>query len=286
MKKLTAILFAFVLCLGMIAFSSCTDTKDSNTGKSDKASTDNSAANTKADAAKTTDKKELIVGIDDKFPPMGFRDEKNEIVGFDIDLAREAITRMGYTPVFQPINWNNKTLELNKGTIDFIWNGFTITDERKKEVLFSKPYLANAQVVLIKADSSIKEKSDLKDKKVAAQTDSSGLEALNADKDITSIMSGKPVEYADYVSALNDLKIGRIDAIVLDLVVADYYMSKQSGTYKMMSEQLAPEQYGVGVKKGNEKLLTSLQKALDGMSEDGKSGEISKKWFGSDKVLK
>ena len=86
--------------------------------------------------------------------------------------------------------------------------------------------------------------------------------------------------------ALNDLKNGRTDAVVIDEVVIDYYMSKEKGTFKILDESLAPEEYGVGVKKGNDELLNKLQKALDKMNEDGTAAEISKKWFGENKVLK
>src|SRR3954470_24605178 len=97
----------------------------------------------------------LIIGIDDKFAPMGFRDEKNEIVGFDIDYAKAAAEKMGVDVKFQPIDWKTKESELSSGRIDLIWNGYTITDERKEKVLFTKPYLSNAQVVATLADSDI-----------------------------------------------------------------------------------------------------------------------------------
>ncbi|CAM3024621.1 amino acid ABC transporter substrate-binding protein [Paenibacillus sediminis] len=230
------------------------------------------------------DDNKLVIGIDDKFAPMGFRDDKNQLVGFDIDYARAAAKKMGKEAVFQPIDWSAKESELNSGRIDLIWNGYTITDERKKKVLFTKPYLANSQVVVVPAKSQITKLEDLAGKQVGLQSLSSAADALNANPVKSKI--AKVSEYPDNVLALTDLKTGRLDAVVIDEVVARYYMAKEPGTYKLLDESLAPEQYGVGVKKGNEKLLNELQKALDELNQDGTAAEISKKWFGVDKVLK
>lgn len=230
------------------------------------------------------EKQSIVIGIDDKFAPMGFRDESNEIVGFDIDLARAAAEYMDVEVTFQPIDWKTKETELSSGRIDLIWNGYTITDERKEKVLFTKPYLENAQVVITLKDSEIKALSDLAGKEVGIQSLSSALDALNANPVKDEVK--KVIEFPDNVLALTDLKIGRVDAVVIDKVVAEYYMTKETDTFVLVEESLAPELYGVGVKKGNEALLEKLQAALDTMNEDGKAAEISTKWFGEDRVLK
>ncbi|WP_211746958.1 amino acid ABC transporter substrate-binding protein [Paenibacillus sp. Marseille-Q4541] len=226
----------------------------------------------------------LVIGIDDKFAPMGFRDEKNEIVGFDIDYARATAEKMGKEVEFQPIDWSSKESELNSGRIDLIWNGYTITDDRKEKVLFSKPYLVNSQVAVVLADSELTSLENLAGKEIGLQKLSSASDALNAHpiKDQVASIS----EFPDNVLALSDLKSGRLDAVVIDEVVARYYMSLEEGTYKILDESLSPEEYGVGVKKGNEELLTNLQTALDQLNEDGTAAKISEKWFGEDKVLK
>jgi polar amino acid transport system substrate-binding protein len=229
-------------------------------------------------------KDEIVIGIDDKFAPMGFRDENNEIVGFDIDYAKAAGEKMGKEVVFQPIDWSTKESELNSGRIDLIWNGYTITDERKEKVLFTKPYLKNAQVIVTKADSTISKLDDLSGKVVGVQSLSSASDALNANTIASKIKT--VTEFKDNVLALSDLKIGRIDAVVIDQIVADYYMTKEEGTFKLLDDSLAPEEYGIGVKKGNEELLNNLQKALDELNEDGTATEISEKWFGEDRILK
>lgn len=227
---------------------------------------------------------QLVIGIDDKFAPMGFRDENNEIVGFDIDYAKAAAEKMGMEATFQPIDWSAKESELNSGRIDLIWNGYTITEERKGKVLFTKPYLKNSQVVVTLADSEITQLSDLAGKTVGLQALSSAADALDAAPIKSEIKTIS--EFPDNVLALTDLKTKRLDAVVIDEVVARYYMAKEEGTFKLLDESLAPEEYGIGVKKGNEELLNKLQKALDELNQDGTASEISKKWFGENKVLK
>ncbi|OKP78493.1 amino acid ABC transporter substrate-binding protein [Paenibacillus sp. P3E] len=226
----------------------------------------------------------LVIGIDDKFAPMGFRDDNNEIVGFDIDYAKAAAEKMGKEVTFQPIDWSAKESELNSGRIDMIWNGYTITDERKEKVLFTKPYLENSQVVVVLANSTLSKLDDLAGKEVGLQSLSSAADALEASP-IKAKLSGVS-EFTDNVLALTDLKSGRLDGVVIDEVVARYYMSKEPDTYKLLDESLAPEQYGIGIKKGNEALLTELQKALDELNSDGTAAKISTKWFGENKVLK
>ena len=225
----------------------------------------------------------LIIGIDDKFAPMGFRDDKNEIVGFDIDYARAAAAEMGVEVTFQPIDWKTKETELMSGRIDLIWNGYTITDERKEKVNFTEPYLENSQVVVTLADSDITTLADLADKNIGVQALSSALDAFNGNE--VSKTVAEVAEFGDNVMALTDLKTKRIDAVVIDEVVANYYNTLEGGTFKILDEHLAPEQYGVGVSKDDEELLTDLQAALDTLSENGKAEEISVKWFGEDKVL-
>ncbi|MEK4012728.1 amino acid ABC transporter substrate-binding protein [Peribacillus sp. FSL M8-0224] len=226
----------------------------------------------------------LVIGIDDKFAPMGFRDENNKITGFDIDYAKAAAEKMGVKVKFQPIDWKTKESELSSGRIDLIWNGYTITDERKEKVLFTKPYLKNAQVVVTREDSKLTKLDDLKGKVVGLQSLSSASDALNANPIQSKIKT--ITEFSDNVLALSDLKSGRVDAVVIDEVVIKYYMSKEKETFKILDESLVPEEYGVGVKKGNEDLLKQLQGALDELNEDGTAAKISEKWFGENKVLK
>ena len=168
----------------------------------------------------------FIVGLDDSYPPMGFRDEKNEIVGFDIDLAKEVAKRMGVEVEFQPIDWDSKELELNSGKIDCIWNGMTITDERIANMFFAKPYIANEQIIIVPSSSGITAKAQLEGKVIGLQKGSSSLDALTADP--VSEKVKEIVEYPDNVSAYMDLQAGRIDVFVVDSVVGRYVISQNA----------------------------------------------------------
>lgn len=264
MKKIKTLLVGLAATATILA--ACGDTEESTS------------------SSKTEEKEVLIIGIDDKFAPMGFRDETNKIVGFDIDYARAAADQMGVEVEFQPIDWKTKEVELASSRIDLIWNGYTITDERKEKVLFTEPYLENAQVVMTLKDSELASIEDLAGKDVGIQALSSAVDAINAHsvKDEIASLS----EYGDNVLALTDLKAGRTQAVIIDSVVGEYYMTQEPDTFKILDDALAPEQYGVGVKKGNEKLLEELQAALDMMNENGIAAKISEKWFGEDRILK
>ena len=170
------------------------------------------------------DKGTLILGLDENFPPMGYRDESGEIVGFDIDLAKEVATRLGVELVIQPIDWAAKEMELQNKNIDVIWNGMSVTEERAAGMNLSKPYLANRQIIIVPEGSDIKTKADLAGKKVAIQAGSSALDAVNADA-ATAAIIGELVEFADNNSAFLDLKAGRVDAFVVDETYGRYLIA-------------------------------------------------------------
>ncbi|OOM74369.1 amino acid ABC transporter substrate-binding protein [Clostridium sp. BL-8] len=234
------------------------------------------------------DKDELVIGLDDTFVPMGFKDESGKIVGFDVDLANAVAKKLNKTVKFQPIDWSMKETELNNGNIDLIWNGYSITDERKEKVDFSKPYLKNTQVIVTLADSNINSKSDLAGKKVGAQTGSTAVDAVEADGDIEkSFDGGKLITFEDNNAALMDLEAKRLDAIVVDEILARYYMkARGEEKYKILTDNFGDEEYGVGIKKGDTKFLDAFNKAFDEVKADGTAADISKKWFGQDIVLK
>lgn len=241
--------------------------------KDDLASTSNAAAPNK-----------IVVGLDDNFPPMGFHDEKtNEIVGFDIDLAKEAAKHLNATVEFKPIDWNSKELELNSKRVDVLWNGLSITESRKQSIAFTSPYLENRQIIIVTAGSPIQKKADLADKTLGAQEGSSAVEAV--EKEAATAKSLKDFKkFDDNVSALLDLKIGRLDAVVVDEVVGRYYVNKKPGEYVVLEENFGTEEYGVGVRKDDTELLAKLQKAFEEMKKDGTAEKISMKWFGKNIV--
>jgi len=225
--------------------------------------------------------KKIIMGLDDTFAPMGFRDSSGQIVGFDVDLANEMAARNGWELEFQPIDWSMKETELNAGNIDLIWNGYTITDARKEMVNFSNPYLANAQVVVVLNDSSITTLEDLEGKSVATQAESSSLDAARAEAGfIESLKDGKIIEYATFNDVFNDLESKRTEAIIVDEVMARYYMNnKGEENYRVLEDNLGPEEFGIGVRKTDEDLLKEINDTLEAMKSDGKYDEIYEKWF-------
>ena len=231
------------------------------------------------------DKSKLILGFDASFPPMGFTDENGDYVGFDIDVAKEVAARLKVELVLQPIDWNAKDLELNSGNIDCIWNGMTVTPERAESMSLSIPYLNNAQVLCVLKDSPIKTIADMAGKTLALQSGSSAAEAVAANADLLASLKGAPVEYADNVMALLDLDNGGVDAVALDVIVANYYIAKKNANYRVLDEQLAPEQYAVGFRKADVALTDAVNQTLIAMAKDGKLGEISTEWFASDVTI-
>ncbi len=231
---------------------------------------------------KIKEKGQVVMGLDDTFAPMGFRDEKNEIVGFDVDLANEVFKRNDLELILQPIDWTMKEAELNAGNIDMIWNAYTINDERKEKVAFTKPYLDNSQVIITLAGSDINVKKDLAGKKVAAQTGSSAVDAMNTEPELVKAFDGgEPVLFDTNHEAFMDLEAKRVDAVVADEVLARYYI-KQKGVekYTILDEDFGDEEYGIGFRKQDNKLLEMVEKTLDDMRKDGTYDSIYQKWFG------
>jgi polar amino acid transport system substrate-binding protein len=225
-------------------------------------------------------KGEFILGFDDAFPPMGFKDGSDH-VGFDIDLAREVTSRLGVKLVLQPIMWDVKEQELNTRKIDCVWNGFTITEERLSALTFTKPYMSNKQIIIVPAVSAINTLADLKGKTVALQRDSSASEALDKHPEIRE--SSKILEFEDNLMAMTDMDLGTTDAVLMDIVVASYnFAEKNPDKYRILEESLADEFFGIGFRKGDVALKDKVEETLVQMSQDGKLAEISTKWFGSD----
>ena len=226
----------------------------------------------------------FIVGLDDTFAPMGFRDDDGELVGFDVDLAKEVSTRLGIEVEFQPIDWNSKVLELNSGAIDMIWNGLTITESRLEEMAFSQAYVANSQMVLVKNGSSIDTLSDLTGLSVGVQTSSAAEEAVQGN-DIYDEL-GEVLAYDTYNQALLELKNGVIDAVVIDEIMGRYIISQEgSDVYEVASENFGEEEYGIGFRLDSTDLRDAINAVLQDMISDGTASQISIVWFGEDIFL-
>lgn len=244
---------------------------------------DNEAV-TSTEGNKLPDK--VIIGLDDTFAPMGFKDDNGELIGFDIDLAKAVGEKLGVEIIFQPINWDTKELELQNGNINLIWNGLSMTEERKQQLLFSNPYLENSQIILVKKDSEIKTKEDLKGKIVGTQNKSSGEDAVNNDKIKTELKELRT--YDTYDQAFLDLDAGRIEAIVADEVLARFIKTnKEKSAGKELyivlnSGDFGKEEYGIGAKKDDTFLIEKVNEALEELKNDGTYKKIHDKWFGTE----
>lgn len=220
----------------------------------------------------------LIVGFDAEFPPYGYMDEDGEYVGFDLDLAAEVCERNGWELVKQPIDWAAKDLELSSGTIDCIWNGFTING-REDDYTWSVPYVNNKQVVVVTEGSGITDLAGLADKVMGVQQDSSALSALEEESnaDLAASLAGLE-QYADYNTAFIDLEIGAIDALAVDIGVASYQLASRGEGFVILDEEIASEQYGIGFLLGNVTLKDAVESTLMEMVEDGTFDEIVNKY--------
>lgn len=280
MKRATG--FAAVLMAAAMVFTmaGCGSSKDADTSAKKETKTEDSKDKENSD-------KQFIVGFDAEYPPYGYKDDNGEYVGFDLDLAQEVCARNGWELVKQPIDWDSKDMELNSGSIDCIWNGFTMTG-REDDYTWSKPYVDNSIVVVVKEGSGIEKKEDLAGKVVAVQADSSGLAALTDEEDNEENLKlaasfSDLQQVADYNTAFMNLEAGAVDAIVVDIGVADYQLESRTG-FAMLDDKIRTEQYAVGFKLGNEELRDQVQSTLDEMVKDGTFDDIAKKWDLSDMV--
>lgn len=234
------------------------------------------------DAAKET----LVVGLDDTFAPMGFRDEAGELVGFDIDLATAVAEEMGMDVEFKPIDWNAKEMELKAGTIDCVWNGMSVTPERRESMALSNKYLNNKIVLMSLADSDVDvtDPKQLADLKLGTQADSAALEMLKANEEYDSFKDNID-EYKTYDIAIMDLKAGRIDVVVIDQVLGEYTNNNLGGEMKECTYSLGDDYYVIGFAKENTELRDKVNEAIQAVIDNGKAAEVSNTWFGRDIVV-
>ena len=279
MKKLAKLIAVMALVPAMLAGCGSTDgTSDETTTAAD---TDAAAVTEEAgednSLQKVLDSGEFILGLDATFKPMGYTDENDEIVGFDIDCAEEVCSRLGVKLVKQPIDWDTKEQDLDSGKIDCIWNGMSINASRQEVMNLSEPYMKNEMVFVVTADSTIASQADLDGKTVAVQSGSTAQEILEgAGLNITENALATNVE------CLQQLELNLVDAVFMDSVVANYEIKESGKDYVLLSDGLEEEEYAIGFRKNDQALRDKVQQTLSEMKADGKLGEISEKWFGSD----
>lgn len=224
------------------------------------------------------DANKLSVGFDADFPPYGYK-EGSEYKGFDLDLAREVCTRKGWKFVACPINWDAKDMELNSGAIDCIWNGFTMQG-RESVYEWTVPYVDNSQVILVKSGSQIKTLADLAGMVVGVQTDTPVQKALSrgGEKESLGATFKELVVMPNYNQAVNELNMGGVDAVAMDVGVAKKKMADLPGKFEMLSEIVMTETYGIGFKKGNTALKNEVEATLKEIFADGTGAAIAEKY--------
>ncbi len=224
----------------------------------------------------------LVLGMDDSFPPMGFRNEDNELVGFDIDLATEVCNKLGMTLEVQPISWAAKEQELDSGNIDCIWNGFGYTEERNEAMTLSDIYIKDESIFFVKQDSEYTSQDDLKGKKIGIQNGST------QERTLTESDFGNEIDeivgYSDYLTALMDLEAGNIDAVYMSKITGTYIINSQNKDFRSFEAEGLSEESGmvIAFKKGNTELKDKIENAIKELKEEGILKEISEKWFGED----
>lgn len=282
MKKTWVLLVLLMLAL-CLTLSACTseeplDENQNNEGQVDEKATDDSWT-------RIEEQGYFIVGLDDAFPPMGFRDENNEIVGFDIDLAKAVAEYLGVEVKFKPVEWSTVTLSLTGGDIDCIWNGMSVTEERLQTIDVSNSYVKSRQIIVTLAGSNLNTKADLADKIVGTQMGSSSITSLASDA-ATRDSFKELREYSTFTEAMMDLQNGRIDAVVIDSIAfyGDFNV-KNPGAYSVMEENFGEEEMAIGVRKEDDAFTDKLNEALQALKDNGTAAEISITWFGEDILL-
>ena len=283
MKKLLVSFLAGVMAMGLLA--GCGSATDVADAAKEAASNEEvkevvdalEEAVTSAVEGETSDRTTFVVGFDAEFPPYGYMDDNGDYTGFDLELAQEVCIRNGWTLEKRPIDWDSKDMELSSGSIDCIWNGFTIQG-REDDYTWSVPYVDNSQVFVVKASSGITTQADLAGKNVGVQKDSSALAALESDAAALADTFASMTQYADYNTAFMDLEAGALEAVAIDIGVANYQINQRGDEYVILNEQLATEQYGIGFLKGNDELKNQVEKTLMEMVDDGTFMTIAEKY--------
>lgn len=224
---------------------------------------------------------EFKVGFDAEYPPYGYKDG-DDYTGFDLELAEEVCKRNNWTLKKQPIDWDTKDIELNSGSIDCIWNGFTVTG-REKNYTWTNPYVDNSIVFVVAKDSDIFTKEDLAGKIVTTQADSSALSALTDENDNEENLKlaesfSKLEQVPNYNTAFLNLESGLVDAVAVDIGVAKYQINSKSNLFRELEEPLSTEKYAIGFKLGNTKLKDQVESTLIEMYNDGTMKKIANKY--------
>ncbi|MGN0586958.1 MAG: amino acid ABC transporter substrate-binding protein [Oscillospiraceae bacterium] len=276
-SKIIKLLAAMAIIPAMLAGCASNGETAETTAADNAANGETAAAGEDNSLQKVLDSGKFVLGLDATFKPMGYTNENDEIVGFDIDVAEEVCSRLGVELVKQPIDWDTKEQDLDAGKIDCIWNGLSVNASRAEVMNLSEPYMKNDMVFVVAGGSGIASQADLDGKNVAVQSGSTAQDILReAGLNITE------TALATNVECLQQLELNLVDAVFMDSVVANFEITESGKDYVVLPDGLAPEEYAIGFRKNDQALRDEVQKILSEMKADGKLGEISTKWFGSD----
>ena len=259
MKKLTALLLAGILCLSMVACGS----------KTEEPAPSGEPVIEQTDMEYVKEKGVLVVGITD-FAPMDYKDESGEWIGFDADMAKAFADSLGVDVEFVEIDWDNKILELNSGTIDCVWNGMTLTDEVTSSMECSNAYCNNAQVVIVPVDKA----ADYQTVEACADL-TFAVEAGSAGEAEVAALGYANTPVKSQADALMEVAAGTSDAAVIDSLMAAAMVGEGTGyadlTYTV---GLNSEEYGVGFRTGSD-LAAALNDFFVAAYADGSMLEIA-----------
>lgn len=276
MKKKIACMFAAVLTVSVVAAGCGKTTEGQSDGNEDKKT--ESTSDSVTNGGNT-----FVVGFDAEYPPYGYMDDNGEYTGFDLELAQAVCDIEGWELEKKPINWDSKDMELNSGSIDCIWNGFTMNG-REDDYTFSTPYVDNSQVIVVSESAGIESLEDLAGKVVGVQAASAALDVLNGDQKALADTFASLNEFADYNTAFTELQAGALDALAIDIGVAKYQINSRGDGYVILDETLNKEQYAIGFKKGNDELCEKVNADLQTLTNDGTVAKLAEKYEIADMV--
>lgn len=230
--------------------------------------------------------KKLVIGIDDEFAPISFHNEQHELIGFDVDLAREAARRMKVEIEFKPITWDQKREAITSGSIDMIWNGLDITEERKEYMIFTRPYMDDRQILLVRRGEGldIHSEGDLEGKIIGTQAGSTSDDYIRADETLKN--SFKDYKTYEHFGEVVDALLGKeIDVLVCDELIARYEANKKPALLEVVNIKIGEiAEMAIGFSKDREDLRDHVQEVFDGMIKDGTAKKISEQWFRADLI--
>ena len=300
MKKVLAIFLALLMFGFAVAGCSSAPSESTasnvNAGDSETASQDDASASEESTENTETagwdyivEKGVLVVGLDDTFAPMGFRDEDNNLVGFDIDLANAVGEELGIEIEFKPIDWNSKEMELSSKKVDCLWNGMSATEERQESMALTNKYLNNKIVIMtLDPDITVDSVEDLQGLTIATQAGSAALSTMQSNESYDTF-SANISEYPTYDECILDMEAGRIDCMVVDQVLGEYTSQQRveqgKSALNLCSFDFGNDFYAIGCRKGETDVADQINNALKALIDSGKAAEISEKWFGTDIVI-